>query len=262
MFTINYDNKLIEQVGYIARIAGFEIMKIYNGYSNTKLDLHLKMDSSPLTSADLLSNQIIICLLQKLIPNIPIISEEYLPDWQICNRWDHFWLIDPLDGTKEFLSRNGEFTVNIALIRYGEPVIGVIYVPERDILYTANGKQAWKTNANGETLKIAVKTSYNPIIVMSRNHMIFDQQKLYDYLMNIKHYTIVHIGSSLKFCLIAEGSAQFYPRFSVTKVWDTAAGHIIATSAGALVNDWDGYPLNYKHLHPSFMNPGFHVSLY
>lgn len=259
---MNYHCKIIEQLSHIARIAGSEIMKIYTGYNNLKIDVHKKIDQSPVTNADLSAHRVMIYLLQNLTPNIPIISEENTPKWKECKKWNYFWLIDPLDGTKEFLSRNGEFTVNIAFIRYGEPIIGVIYVPAYDLLYIANNHQSWKINDKGEKSKISVKISNNPIIVMSRSHPVCNQRELDHYLMNIKNYTILNIGSSLKFCLIAEGSAQFYPRFSATKIWDTAAGHVIAKSAGALINDWNGNPLNYKYFNKFFINPGFQVSLY
>lgn len=254
--------EIIEQISQIARIAGAEIMKIYTGKNNVTIDTYKKIDQSPVTNADLYSHQIIVQLLHDLTPNIPIISEEGSPEWRECKRWKYFWVIDPLDGTKEFLSRNGEFTVNIAFIRHGEPIIGVIYVPVYNILYTANNHQAWKINSNGERLKISVKISNNPIVLISRNHIVDSQSKLDNYLMGIKNYTILNIGSSLKFGLIAEGSAQFYLRFSATKIWDTAAGHIIAKSAGALINDCTGYPLHYRNFNKFFVNPGFQVSLY
>lgn len=260
--TIRYSCEIIEQISHIAYIAGLAIMKVYTEYSNLQFGVFKKPDHTPVTDADLFSNQIIVDLLRNLTPDIPVISEENLPIWEECRKWNYFWLVDPLDGTKEFLSRNGEFTVNIAFIRHGEPIIGVIYVPAYDILYTANNHYAWKINSKRKKSKICVKLSNHPIIVISRSHSADDQKKLKNYLKNIKNHTVFKIGSSLKFCLIAEGFAQFYPRFSATKIWDTAAGHVIAKSAGALINDWNGYPLNYQDFNKSFINSGFQVSLY
>ncbi|ADV33497.1 3'(2'),5'-bisphosphate nucleotidase [Candidatus Blochmanniella vafra str. BVAF] len=259
---------MIDQISYIARIAGSEIMKVYSITDRMKINVRKKIDQSFVTNADLFSNQIIVSFLQKLTPNIPIISEENLPEWEECKKWNCFWLVDPLDGTKEFLSRNGEFTVNIAFVEYGEPVMGVVYVPVYNILYAASNNRAWKVNSIGQLKLLNVisnklKIYKNPIIVMSRSKITDYQQKLLDnYVININNYKIINIGSSFKFCLIAEGIAQFYPRFSYTKIWDTAAGHAVAKSAGAFINDWNGYPLNYKYINEYFLNPGFQVSLY
>lgn len=255
--------KIIEQISYIAQVAGVEILKIYTG--NKKLSIFKKSDQSFITNADLWANQIIVYLLKRLTPSIPILSEENLSSWKICRDCNCFWLIDPLDGTKEFLSRNGEFTINIALIEYGQPVMGVIYVPVCNILYAADNGKAWKINNYGKRIDITIKYSRYPIVVISRTNFCSDKkQTLYNYLMflGLDNYKIVSVGSSLKFCLIAEGSAQFYPRFSRTKIWDTAAGHAIAMAAGAVIRDWHGYPLYYNNFNSYFLNPGFQVSLY
>lgn len=253
--------EIIEQISYIARVAGTEIMKFYTGSNTIDINMCIKPDQSPVTNADLFAHKVIVYLLHNLTPHIPIISEENTPSWDECKKWNSFWLIDPLDGTKEFLSHNGEFTVNIALIRYGEPVIGVIFVPVHNILYIADNYQTWKVNDHGEKFKISVKKSSSPIILMSRSHVVYDKIKLNHYLTNIKNYTIFYVGSSLKFCLIAEGLAQFYPRFSPTKIWDTAAGHVIVKSAGAIITDFNGQSLNYKYFNKSFTNPEFQVLL-
>lgn len=253
---------MLKQIIHIARIAGSEIMKIYVKSYYSTISLSEKIDRSPVTDADLLSNQIIVFFLTQLTPNIPIISEEQLPEWTECRKWNYFWLIDPLDGTKEFLLRNGEFTVNIAFIRHGEPIMGIIYVPVYNIFYIADNRQAWKITDTGELLNISVKPSQYPIVVMSRTHINSDQQKLHNYLANIKNCKILYVGSSYKFCLIAEGSAQFYPRLTSTKIWDTAAGHAIAVAAGASVYDWYGFPLHYRNINKDFLNPFFQVSLY
>ncbi|URJ33293.1 3'(2'),5'-bisphosphate nucleotidase CysQ [Candidatus Blochmannia vicinus] len=251
---------MIEKISYIARIAGTEIMKIYNG--NLKLNAHQKLDKSPVTNADLLSHKIIMYALRNLTPEIPVLSEEDTTEWKVCRDKSCFWLIDPLDGTKEFLLRNGAFTVNIAFIEYGQPIMGVVYVPAYNILYAADNGKVWKINYRGERINIAVCASHYPMIVMSRNDVDYDQHRLYGYLKKFKNYKIINIGSSFKFCLIAEGSVHFYPRFSYTKIWDTAAGHVIAKSAGAIINDWDGNSLHYSNINRSFLNPGFQVSSY
>lgn len=254
---------MIEKIGYIAQIAGLEILKIYTG--NLKLETHSKLDKSPVTSADLRSNKIIVYLLKSLTPNIPILSEENFFSWKTCRDCSCFWLVDPLDGTKEFLLRNGEFTVNIAFIEHGQPVMGVIYVPAHNLLYAADNGQVWKINNYGKRINISVKSSECPIVVISRTNIYdSDQKKLRNYLfsLSLMNYKVICVGSSFKFCLIAEGSAQFYPRFSYTKIWDIAAGHAIVTAAGAVMCDWNGYSLSYQNISPSFLNPGFQVFSY
>lgn len=251
-------HKMVEKISCIARKAGIEIMRIYNG--GLKLNAYKKLDTSPVTNADLFSHKVIVYCLKNLTPEVPILSEEDITTWRECRDRSCFWLIDPLDGTKEFLLRNGEFTVNIAFVEYGQPIMGVVYAPVYNVLYAADNGQVWKINARGERINIAVRMSRYPIVVMSRSNFCCDQYKLYNFLNRLKNYKIVNIGSSFKFCLIAEGSAQFYPRFSCTKIWDTAAGHVIARTAGAVVNDWNGNPLHYKNINQSFLNPGFQVS--
>lgn len=251
---------MIEKISLIAQLAGLEILKVYSG--NVKLRIHKKLDQSPVTNADLFANQIIVYLLQRLTPNIPILSEENICSWEKCRDYNYYWLIDPLDGTKEFLLRNGEFTVNIAFIEYGQPVMGVIYLPVYNVLYAADNGQVWKVDSYGKRLNIMTKTSECPIVVVSRNNIHIDHRKLCDYLITLGKHKLVSVGSSLKFCLIAEGSAQFYPRFSCTKIWDIAAGHVIAMTAGAVICDWNRRPLYYKNISPFFLNPGFQVSLF
>lgn len=253
---------MIDKIIRIAKIAGSEVMKVYNRSDDLTFGLYEKTDNTPVTHADWLSHQALVHFLKQLTPNIPIISEEQIPTWQTCRNWNYFWLIDPLDGTKEFLLRNGEFTINIAFIRHGEPIIGIIYVPVYNILYVASNYQAWKINDKGALCKISVRSSNRPIVVISRSHIDCDKQKLSNYLLNIKNHVIINVGSSFKFCLVAEGLAQFYPRFGFTKIWDTAAGHAIAKAAGASINDWNGHPLSYTNINEHFLNPSFQVSLY
>jgi len=248
---------MIEQISRLAREAGAAIMQVYEG--DMPLELTHKQDDSPLTAADLAAHRVIAAGLVRLAPEIPILSEEDPPAWEIRRGWTRYWLVDPLDGTKEFLRRNGEFTVNIALIEDGFPVMGVVYAPTTNVLYAADGGQAWKITPEGQRLDIHCKEAHPPLVVVSRSHS--DNRELQDYLAQLGEHQTVSVGSSLKFCLVAEGSAQLYPRFGPTSVWDTAAGHAVAAAAGALVNDWTGHALDY-HPRESFLNPGFRVSLF
>ena len=224
--------------------AGSEIMKIY---SDT-FEVVLKSDNSPLTIADENANKVINSYLEKT--QLPIISEENkLTDYQIRKNWDTCWMVDPLDGTKEFVKRNGDFTVNIALIKNSKPVLGVIYVPVSKMLYYTNvsEKKAFKTELvshefTEDILKKSIKiernkSSKNQIkIVGSRSHK---SKETDDYIQNLikqgKKIDLVSKGSSLKFCLVAEGNANIYPRFAPTMEWDTAAGHAICNAVGLKV---------------------------
>lgn len=246
---------MIEYIIRLSRDAGAAIMQVYD--SGKRLEMNRKQDGSPVTAADLASHRIIAAGLQALAPDIPLLSEEDPPKWSVRQHWRRFWLVDPLDGTKEFLRRNGEFTVNISLIEDGRPVMGVVYAPATGVLYAAADGNSWKINENGEQLTIAVKEVRPPLVVVSRSHD--NNVILQDYLLHLGKYKTITIGSSLKFCLVAEGTAQLYPRLGPTGVWDTAAGHAVAMAAGAQVNDWQGRILDYTP-RESFLNPGFRVS--
>ncbi len=244
-----------------ARNAGNAIMRIYE----QPFEVAQKTDNSPLTAADLASNQVIIEALTQHFPHIPYISEESkLTDYAIRKTWDSCWLIDPLDGTKEFVKRNGEFTVNIALIKNGLPIIGVIYVPVQQTMYYAQYGQGSYKLQNGLVEKLSMQSiaaATTVRIVASRSHLnaetadyIAQQQQQYGAV------ELVSAGSSLKFCLIAEGKAHLYPRFAPTMEWDTAAGHLIATEAGAKIVQ---YPNINEALHynkADLLNPYFLVS--
>ncbi|MFT4465468.1 MAG: 3'(2'),5'-bisphosphate nucleotidase CysQ [Sodalis sp. (in: enterobacteria)] len=248
---------MIEHIITLSRDAGAAIMQVYNG--EKPLELNQKQDNSPVTAADLAAHRVIAAGLQALAPDIPLLSEEDPPDWSVRQHWRRFWLVDPLDGTKEFLRRNGEFTVNIALIDDGKPVMGVVYAPVTDRLYAAVDGKGWRIDENGERLAIEVKEARPPLVVVSRSHG--NNAELRDYLVHLGEHQTITIGSSLKFCLVAEGTAQLYPRFGPTSVWDTAAGHAVAIAAGAQVDDWQGRALDYTP-RESFLNPGFRVSLF
>ncbi|WP_409307963.1 3'(2'),5'-bisphosphate nucleotidase CysQ [Pectobacterium sp. B1J-3] len=239
----------------LARDAGAAIMQVYDGHQPTNV-MH-KQDDSPVTAADLAAHQVIREGLAAAFPDIPLLSEEDPPSWSERQHWQRYWLVDPLDGTKEFLSRNGEFTVNIALIENGNAVLGVVYVPVTNVMYSAAQGKAWKEE-DGICRQIHVQDARPPLVVVSRSHA---DQELKDYLGQLGEHQTVAIGSSLKFCLVAEGKAQLYPRFGPTNVWDTAAGHAVAVAAGAQIHDWQGKPLSYVP-RESFLNPGFRVSLF
>jgi len=240
---MNKELSLINIAINAAMEAGHEILKIYRD-PESDFSIERKADHSPLTIADKASHRIIETLLSKT--GIPVLSEEgtSVPYHQ-RKKWDRFWLVDPLDGTKEFIKRNGEFTVNIALIAECKPVVGIIYVPANATLYTGIvGQGAWKMEAaeqppSIDLLKIKgiklplLKKDKSYRIVGSRSHMSPETK---EYISKVRKshnkIEIVNTGSSLKICLVAEGSADEYPRFGPTMEWDTAAGHAIAVAAG------------------------------
>ena len=232
----------IQDIVKIAKDAGKAVMKIYN----QDFGVEYKTDSSPLTIADKLANKIIATSLNELsfnscsTRNIPILSEEgrTIP-YNERKNWDYFWLIDPLDGTKEFVKKNGEFTVNIALIYKENPVLGVVYSPVLNICYWAKRDEgAFKDGKKLPLKTIEQRNVYK--IVSSRSHMSNETKEFIEALDTDKEKVITSIGSSLKICLVAEGEADIYPRLGPTMEWDTAAAH-------AIVNESDG--LFYKFIY-------------
>lgn len=248
---------MLEAICQLAREAGEAIMQVYDG--NSPIDVNRKTDDSPVTAADIAAHKVIVKGLQALTPDIPVLSEEDPPAWSVRQHWQRYWLVDPLDGTKEFIKRNGEFTVNIALIEEGKPVLGVVYAPVLKVMYSAAEGKAWKEENNIRN-PIQVREARPPRVVISRSHAANDTE-LKEYLEQMGEHQTTAIGSSLKFCLVAEGEAQLYPRFGPTSVWDTAAGHAVAVAAGAHVHDWQGKTLDYTP-RESFLNPGFRVSIF
>ena len=247
---------MLEQICQLAREAGDAIMQVYNDAA--PLDVSHKSDDSPVTTADIAAHQVIVNGLAQLSPAIPVLSEEDPPAWEVRQHWQRYWLVDPLDGTKEFIKRNGEFTVNIALIDAGKPVLGVVYAPALGVMYSAAEGKAWKEEG-GHREQIHARDARPPLVVVSRSHGDDDEMK--QYLKQLGEHQTVATGSSLKFCLVAEGKAQLYPRFGPTNIWDTGAGHAVAMAAGAHVHDWQGKTLDYAP-RESFLNPGFRVSLF
>ena len=247
---------LLNAVISIAEQAGAAILDIYQKDS-AAFNITGKADNSPLTAADLASHQLIVNALQALTPELPILSEEAADiSWDIRKTWQRYWLVDPLDGTKEFIKRNGEFTVNIALIEDGEPVLGVIYAPVLNKTYfAAKGEGAFvKTADTTKPIQVA-KPGSSVRVVGSRSH---PSPELAGYLAQFVKHDMVPVGSSLKFCLVAEGSADVYPRFGPTMQWDTGAGHIIALEAGATVS-FDGISRQ-VYQRENLRNPNFIVS--
>lgn len=243
---------LQKKVLELALEAGQKIMEIYN----RGFDVSEKEDHSPVTTADLASNRLIRDALERISPTFPILSEESarLP-FSVRSQWTTYWLIDPLDGTKEFIKHNGEFTVNIALIQGEGPVLGVIYAPVNEVAYYAiKGKGAFKVD-HGEHRPIRARAlpPDKPIIVGSRSHFT---SRLEAYLVRLGDHELVTVGSSIKFCLIAEGTADLYPRFGPTSEWDTAAGQCVLEAAGGRVTDMKMKPLRYN-TKASLKNPDF-----
>ncbi len=243
------------QVIEIARAAARAILTIYE----SDFTVNNKKDNSPLTQADLIAHQTITKGLTALTPNLPILSEEStIPPWDKRKHWRQYWLIDPLDGTREFIKRNGEFTVNIALIEDHLPVIGVVYVPVGNVCYYASRDHgAYKITGTSTSAIQTRKTDMNHIAVCgSRSHGNKKQQAFIKSLG--QQSTMIAIGSSLKFCLVAEGSADVYLRFGLTSEWDTAAAHCIVNEAGGAVLDMHDQPLCYNDT-ASLLNPEFMV---
>ena len=245
----------------IAKDAGSVIMDIYN----RDVEVELKNDRSPLTEADKKSNELIIQSLELFYPNIPIISEENSEIfYSERSSWGEFWLIDPLDGTKEFIKKNGEFTVNIALIRDGFPVLGVVYLPVDEILYSAEkGSGAFKEDRSSNLSKIFNGVHYDELesikVVASRSHITDEVKEFVEGLKNEgKEVEMISVGSSLKLCLIAEGSANIYPRFGPTMEWDTGAAQAVVMESGREVLNFETNELlNYNK--KSLLNPWFIV---
>ena len=245
----------IHKINVIAHRAGSALLEI----SKQDFGVMEKADKSPLTEADLASHQVIVTGLQSLTPDIPVLSEESTEiPYATRAQWRTYWLIDPLDGTKEFIKRNGEFTVNIALVHEGKAILGVVYVPVSQITYYGDSeKGAFKMAADGSSTAIRVTSEHQtPMRVAgSRSHA---GDSLQQFLNGLGEHEIISMGSSLKLCLVAEGKADIYPRLGPTSEWDTAAAQAVVEAAGGKVTDTQMNPLTYN-AKESFLNPYFFV---
>lgn len=246
----------LEEIESIALEAGKAIMEIYS----RDFDIDFKEDKSPLTEADLRANEIICSRLKDLYPEIPILSEENKAiDYLERRSWQRFWLVDPVDGTKEFIKKNGEFTVNIALVENGVPVMGVVYAPALDDMYSG----ALRSGATKNGISLPLKENKTPeaklTVVASRSHLSPETEDfINDLKSKAKEIETISKGSSLKLCLVAEGEADYYPRLAPTMEWDTAAAHAICLAAGKKVIRHDnGEELTYNK--ENLLNPWFIV---
>lgn len=234
--------------------AGVAIMNIY---SQDEISVQDKSDGSPLTLADTTSHTIIEDRLQKEFPDLPVFSEESKAvPYEERKQWERYFLIDPLDGTKEFVKRNGEFTVNIALIEHGRPVLGVVFAPVLDVVwYAAEGKGAFKSTAGGSPKQIfcdPLSLEHRVRVVGSRSH---GSSALSLYTDFFAEFDILPMGSSLKLCRIADGGADLYPRFGLTSEWDIAAAQCVLQEAGGGVFQFSGKELEYNK--ENILNPFF-----
>lgn len=254
---------LLPEVADIARQAGEAILTVYGD----DFDVASKADDSPVTEADIASHDLIVRKLRALTPDVPVLSEEdaEIP-FEVRAAWRQYWLVDPLDGTKEFVSRNGEFTVNIALVSDHSPVLGVVQVPVSGDCYcgvvgdgggqaAGRGASLQRGGRSPQAIRVRVPHADPVVVVGSRSHA---NPKLERHLEGLGDYELVSMGSSLKCCLVAEGKADFYPRLGPTFEWDTAAAHAVVAAAGGQLVRLDGTPLEYNRK-DSLLNPEFLV---
>jgi len=244
-------DQLLPGLRQIALEAGAVIMNIYQGH----IAVRAKADQSPVTEADEAAEAVILAALAELAPEIPVIAEESVAAGRIPEIGEGpFWLVDPLDGTKEFISRNGEFTVNVALIEDGLPTLGVVFAPAIGQLYLAGPRAVTLEKDGGAARPIVVRrpAADGLVVVASRSHR---DAKTDDYLADFEVKSLTAAGSSLKLCLVAAGEADLYPRLGRTMEWDIAAGHAVLAAAGGRVETLDGAPLRYGK--PGFENPFF-----
>ena len=252
MFSNNDIKELVLDVNHIARGAGHKIKQ----YFNSNFEVNYKHDKSPVTTADLAAHQYISEKLQTLTPDLPQLSEESdQVDFAQRNTWNTYWLIDPLDGTREFIKNNPDFTVNIALIHGNEPVLGVIHLPVEDHLYFAtrtNGAFKCAGDQSLTSISVSQKSMRSLRICGSRAK---PGKSMQQFLRHIGDHELISRGSSIKSCLVAEGIADIYPRFGPTWEWDTAAAQCIVEQAGGKLMDFELNALQYNK--ESLLNPSF-----
>lgn len=242
---------LMDELVSIVRAAGAVVMEVYG----TDFTVMGKQDASPVTEADQRAEALILPALAALTPDIPVIAEEAVAAGNVPSVGERFWLVDPLDGTKEFISRNGEFTVNVALVENGSPVLGVVFAPAIGRLFGGIvGEEAFVEDAAGRRpIQCRVPPEQGLTVVASRSHG--DAAALEAFLAGRKVEKLINAGSSLKLCLVASGEADVYPRLGRTMEWDIAAGHAVLAAAGGRVTQVDGAPFLYGK--PDFANPHF-----
>ena len=250
-----HSSSILPEVLKIADAASEKVMSIYM----TDFKVNYKADESPITAADIASHNVIVEGLSNLSQDIPILSEEgaEIP-WSERKHWQRFWLIDPIDGTKDFTQRTDEFTVNIALIENGEPILGVVTAPAlKEAYWGLRGQGAYKRDNTGHVQRITVaEPGEAKRVVASKNHLNEDTKAFID---KLGAHELVQAGSSLKFCKIAEGHADIYPRLAPTCEWDTGAAHAVLSAAGGKVETLEGKPLQYGKedvLNPHFIASG------
>ena len=246
---------LLEPVKKVAYEAGRRIMEIYD----QGFEVEQKVDKTPVTEADMAAHQAIMQGLTELTPDVPILSEESKPT-TFAERaaWDRYWLVDPLDGTREFINRNGEFTVNIALIDKHEPIIGVVYAPVVGSLYcAARGKGAYKKSELEDPVPIHVRSHCREKVVIAGSRS-YQSPGFKEFLSRLPDYEVISMGSALKSCLVAEGTADIYARLGPTSEWDTAAAQCIVEEAGGKITDTHMQRLLYN-TKEELLNPHFFV---
>ncbi|HTV90179.1 MAG TPA: 3'(2'),5'-bisphosphate nucleotidase CysQ [Stellaceae bacterium] len=246
-------NELLDVALRAAEAGGKAAMRVYAGL----FEVAQKDDKTPVTEADLASERIIVEMLATAFPDIPIVSEETVPEAGFAEPAPRFWCVDPLDGTKEFVARNGEFAVLIGLIDAGRPVLGVVHGPALDVTYTAHGpgtaRRRRGPHGAWETIRARAPCSAGVVVVHSRSHE--NSRRLAEYFQGRSILERRQCGSALKFGLLASGEGDFYPRFGTTMEWDTAAGQAVLEAAGGHVFDLSGRPLSYGK--PGLKNDGF-----
>ncbi|PTQ89679.1 3'(2'),5'-bisphosphate nucleotidase CysQ [Agitococcus lubricus] len=240
-------SELLPAVVAISEKAGEAILTIYN--QPERWQVQNKSDNSPLTAADMASHHIIDTALRQLLPMVPVLSEESNGDMGERHTWQSLWLVDPLDGTKEFIKRTNDFTVNIALVVDNKPILGVLHAPVYGVTYAAFlGGGAWVFNQQGEKTAISTSEAASiPRVLLSRNHKGGKEGAVLEKVTaRFGDYVALEVGSAFKMCRVAEGAADFYPRLGPTMEWDTAAAQILVEEAGGVLVDIQGIPLTYN----------------
>lgn len=251
-------DSLLAEVVRVAEAAGRAIHALY--VRPEAWEVRSKSDDSPLTAADLASHRLIVEELARLTPTLPVLSEESEED-PARRSWPALWVVDPLDGTREFVNRTGDFTVNIALVENGRAVLGVMHAPEHGVSYAAAaGEGSWRMAGGRAPARIRVAaTAPEPRVLLSRHHQSGPEAGLLGAIRaRFGDCRTVQVGSAFKMCRVAEGEADFYPRFGPTMEWDTAAGQILLEEAGGLLVDFEGRPLRYNR-RDTLVNPPFLV---